>query len=89
MTPKYLNSVTNSKVEPERQRGGSKLINIERLYNRNIDLDLEEFRDRKLVESHKDTELRSFWKVEKSSSLTIGQKIRMSSAYKIGVEEGD
>ena len=31
VTPKYLNSVTNSKGEPKRQRGGSELINIERL----------------------------------------------------------
>ena len=29
VTPKYLNSVTNSKGEPERQRGGSKSINME------------------------------------------------------------
>ena len=31
MTPKYLDSVTNSKGESERQRGGSELINIEHL----------------------------------------------------------
>lgn len=49
VTPKYLNTVTNSKGEPERQRGGSELINIDR----NIYLDLEGFRERKLEESHK------------------------------------
>ena len=41
------------------------------------------------MESHKDIELRSFWKVERSNSLSIGRKIRMSSAYKIRVKEGD